>query len=151
MIFFRYVTESEDEEVTKDEKRSKRKPSSSPELSKSPKRSKKDSESFDENHPTAENQSSMEEEEPQENYPVQSDHQEFIPVNEFTPEYVNLLQKVQDRIANPRQDDNLESIVKLVQQTNCFAVDDDSIQFDLCLLDKRTVNKISKELGISVK
>ena len=87
----------------------------------------------------------------EENYPVQSDHHEFIPVNEFTPEYVTLLQKVQDRIANPRQDDNLESIVKLVQQTNCFAVDNDSIQFDLCLLDKRTVTKITKELGISVK
>ena len=98
----------------------------------------------------ANNESSMEEEEEsQESYPVQDNHQDFIPVNEFTPEYVNLLQKVQDRIANPRQDDNLESIVKLVQQTNCFAVDNDSIQFDLCLLDKRTVNKITKELGIS--
>lgn len=121
----------------------------------SPKRAKKDSESVDENPDppvAANNESSMEEEEEsQESYPVQDNHQDFIPVNEFTPEYVNLLQKVQDRIANPRQDDNLESIVKLVQQTNCFAVDNDSIQFDLCLLDKRTVNKITKELGISVK
>ena len=99
----------------------------------------------------ANNEFSMEEDETQESYPVQSDHQDFIPVNEFTPEYVNLLQKVQDRIANPRQDDNLESIFKLVQQTNCFAVDNDSIHFDLCLLDKQTISKISKELGISVK
>ena len=97
------------------------------------------------------NEFSMEEDGSQENYPVQSDHQDFIPINEFTPEYVNLLQKVQDRIANPRQDDNLESIFKLVQQTNCYAVDKDSIQFDLCLLDKQTVNKITKELAISVK
>ena len=123
----------------------------------SPKRAKKDdSESVEDENPdqapvAANNESSMEEDESPESYPVQSDHQDFIPVNEFTPEYVNLLQKVQDRIANPRQDDNLESIVKLVQQTNCFAVDNDSIQFDLCLLDKRTVNKITKELGISVK
>ena len=64
---------------------------------------------------------------------------------------VNLLQKVQDRIANPRPDDNLESIFKLVQQTNCYAVDKDSIHFDLCLLDKQTVSKITKVLGISVK
>ena len=99
----------------------------------------------------ANNEFSMEEDETQESYPVQSDHQDFIPVNEFTPEYVNLLQKVQDRIANPRPDDNLESIFKLVQQTNCFAVDNDSIHFDLCLLDKQTISKISKELGISVK
>ena len=97
------------------------------------------------------NEFSMEEHESQESYPVQSDHQDFIPVNEFTPEYVNLLQKVQDRIANPRQDDNLESIFKLVEQTNCYAVDKDSIHFDLCLLDKQTVNKITKVLGISVK
>ena len=120
-----------------------------------PKRAKKeDSESVEENSeaPLAtNNESSMEENESQESYPVQSDHQDFIPVNEFTPEYVNLLQKVQDRIANPRPDDNLESIFKLVQQTNCYAVDKDSIQFDLCLLDKQTVNKITKVLGISVK
>ena len=121
-----------------------------------PKNAKKeDSESVEDKNPdeplAANNEFSMEEDESQESYPVQSDHQDFIPVNEFTPEYVNLLQKVQDRIANPRPDDNLESIFKLVQQTNCYAVDKDSIQFDLCLLDKQTVNKITKVLGISVK
>jgi len=72
-----------------------------------------------------------------------------MPVSELSPDYVSLLQKVQDRISNPRQDDNLEGIVKLVQQTNCFALDDNSFKFDLCLLDKRTVIKITKELGIS--
>lgn len=83
-----------------------------------------------------------------EDYPVQQGHREFIPISEFTPEYVALLQKVQDRISNPRHDDNLEGIVKLVQQTNCFALDNDSFKFDLCLLDKRTVIKITQKLGI---
>ena len=82
-------------------------------------------------------------------YPVQLDHQEFIPVSEFSPDYVNLLQKVQDRISNPREDDNLEVIVELIQKTGCFALDNDSFQFDLCLLDKRTVKKITKHLGIN--
>lgn len=87
----------------------------------------------------------------EDDYPVQQGHQDFIPVSEFTPEYVTLLQKVQERISNPRPGDNLESIVKLVQHTNCFALDSESFNFDLCLLDKRTVKKITKELGISVK
>ena len=42
-------------------------------------------------------------------------------------------------------------IVKLVQKTECYDMDSNSFKFDLCLLDKRTVTKISKELGISVK
>ena len=45
----------------------------------------------------------------------------------------------------------LESIVKLIQKTECYALDSDCVKFDLCLLDKRTVIKITKELGISVK
>lgn len=86
-------------------------------------------------------------------YPVQGEvnHDKFMPVSEFTPDYVSLLQKLQDRISNPREGDNLESIVKLVQKTECYAIDSDSVKFDLCLLDKRTVIKITKELGISVK
>ena len=50
------------------------------------------------------------------NYPVQPhvDHEKFIPNNEFTPDYVNLLQMVQSRIEklveNPNQKDNLEGI-----------------------------------------
>ena len=88
-----------------------------------------------------------------EEYPVQGEvnDSKFPPVSEFTPDYVELLQKVQERICNPRENDNLESIVKLVQKTECYAIDSDSVKFDLCLLDKRTVIKITKELGISVK
>ena len=74
--------------------------------------------------------------------------QPFPSISEFDPKYVTLLQKVQDRISNPRDDDNLEGIVKLIQQTGCFALEKDSFQFDLCLLDKRTVRKITKQLGI---
>jgi hypothetical protein len=78
-------------------------------------------------------------------------HQKVMPISEFTPDYVNLLRKVQERISNPRKDDNLEGIVKLVQKTKRYDIRNDSVKFDLCLLDKRTVGKITKELGISVK
>ena len=81
-------------------------------------------------------------------YPVQPNHQDFIPAEEFSPEYVKLLEKVQERITNPRNDDDLESIVKLVKQTNCYAKGKSSFDFDLCLLDKQTVYTICKELGI---
>ena len=59
----------------------------------------------------------------------------------------------QERIANPRKEDNLKGVVQLIQQTGCYAVDSDSdhLNFDLCLLDKRTVKKITKYLGINVK
>merc|ERR1740122_137572 len=89
----------------------------------------------------------------QKDFPVQGEvnHQKFMPVSEFTPDYVKLLQAVQNRIENPQENDNLESIVKLVQKTECYALDSDCVKFDLCLLDKRTVIKITKELGISVK
>ena len=89
----------------------------------------------------------------QKDFPIQGEvnHQKFMPVSEFTPDYVKLLQAVQNRIENPQENDNLESIVKLVQKTECYALDSDCVKFDLCLLDKRTVIKITKELGISVK
>merc|ERR1740129_1294756 len=89
----------------------------------------------------------------QKDFPVQGEvnHQKFMPVSEFTPDYVKLLQAVQNRIENPQENDNLESIVKLVQKTECYALDSECVKFDLCLLDKRTVIKITKELGISVK
>ena len=82
-------------------------------------------------------------------YPVQEEHTEYIPVSEFTPDYVSLLQKVQERISNPRKEDNLEVVVSLIQKTGCFAMEKDSFQFDLCLLDKRTVKKITKLLNIT--
>ena len=78
-------------------------------------------------------------------------HQKVVPISEFTPDYVNLLRKVQERISNPRKDDNLEGIVKLVQKTKRYAIKSDSVKFDLCLLDKLTIAKITKELGIPVK
>lgn len=56
----------------------------------------------------------------------------------------------QERIANPRKEDNLQGVAQLIRQTGCYAVDSDSINFDLCLLDKRTVKKITKCLGINV-
>lgn len=69
-------------------------------------------------------------------------------------EIVNILNiSFQERIANPRKEDNLQGVVQLIQQTGCFGIDSDSeqINFDLCLLDKRTVKKITKCLGINVK
>ena len=56
-------------------------------------------------------------------YPVQPDHDPFLPVTAFTPEYISLLKKMQDRISNPRKEENFEGVVKQIQKT--------------CLLDVR--------------
>jgi hypothetical protein len=84
---------------------------------------------------------------------VQSEHKDYPPITDFSNEYLEVLQQVQEQIANPRKEDNLKGVVQLIQQTGCYAVDSDSdhLNFDLCLLDKRTVKKITKYLGINVK
>lgn len=84
-------------------------------------------------------------------YPVQADHQEFIPVSELNEDYMSLLRQLRQRISCPRAGDNLETVVSLIQKTGCFDIVDDNFTFDLCLLDKRTIKKITKCLGIHVK
>merc|ERR1712008_610398 len=82
----------------------------------------------------------------QKDFPIQGEvnHQKFMPVSEFTPDYVKLLQAVQNRIENPQENDNLESIVKLVQKTECYALDSDCVKFDLCLLDNVLLSRSPK-------
>lgn len=84
-------------------------------------------------------------------YPVQSEHNPFPPLSDFSVEYLDVLQQVQDRIANPRKEDNVEGVVRLIQKTGCFDVDGGNVRFDLCLLDKKTVKKITRCLKIDVK
>ena len=59
------------------------------------------------------------------------------------------MKKVQDRLDNPQPDDNLKSIFLLGKQTNCNTVNNGYIHIDVALVDKQTINKIAKELGIS--
>merc|ERR1719376_1113950 len=83
-------------------------------------------------------------------FPVQTDHNEYIKATEFSKEYVALLQDVQDRISNPQEGDNIQTVVGLIQKTGCFHIVNGSFTFDLCLLDKKTVKKIVKILGIPI-
>ena len=77
-----------------------------------------------------------------------SDSPESSKVKESPQEYANLVKKLHKRIANPRKDDNLEPIVEFVKQALCYVKAKSSFYFDCGLLDKQTVIKIAKELGI---
>lgn len=82
--------------------------------------------------------------------PVQEHHQDYPEVSEFTPEYIHLLQTIQDRISNPQSNDNLAAVISLIQQTGCFSAKSKTFDFDLCLLDRQTVEKIQQCLDIQV-
>jgi len=73
----------------------------------------------------------------------------LVIINEVT--YRRSFFWLQERISNPREEDNLEGVVRLIQENGCYSVDMENLNFDLCLLDKRTVKKITKFLGIHVK
>ena len=68
--------------------------------------------------------------------PVQPEHQDYPDVSEFTPDYLELLQVIQNRISALLEPDKLAAVVGIIQQTGCFAVSPDSFDFDLCLLDR---------------
>ena len=58
--------------------------------------------------------------------PVQPHHQDYPPLADFTPEYVSLLQTIQERISNPLETDNLERVIETIQKTGCFALSSDN-------------------------
>lgn len=76
--------------------------------------------------------------------------QDYPDLEIFTPEYLNLLQAIQNRFNSPLAQDKMENLMRLIQQTGCFAVNSDSFDFDLCLLDKQTVKKIQRVLDIQI-
>ena len=80
--------------------------------------------------------------------PVQTEHQDYPDESLYTPEYLSLLQSIQESIRNPMDSDKLEIIISTIQKTGCFAVRDGSFDFDLCRLDRRTVKKIQRVLDI---
>ena len=81
-------------------------------------------------------------------YPVQPDHDDYIPIKKLKPKYVAILQKVQDRISNPQKGDRINECVSIIQKTGCFSIVDGSFTFDLCLLDKLVVKQIVEILQI---
>ena len=81
-------------------------------------------------------------------YPVQPEHDDYIPIKKLKPKYVAILQKVQDRISNPQKGDRINECVSIIQKTGCFSIVNGSFTFDLCLLDKLVVKQIVEILDI---
>ena len=61
-----------------------------------------------------------------------------------------LFYSAQERISNPAEGDDLASVIAVIQKTGCFAINSNSFDFDLCLLDRNTVLKIQRCLDIKV-
>ena len=55
---------------------------------------------------------------------------------------------MQERIANPLPDDDLEKVAELIQETGCWDVKNDEFIFDLGLIEKSTIKKIVKTLNL---
>ena len=84
--------------------------------------------------------------------PVQPDHQEYPALTDYTPDYMELLQQIQNRIADYAsiEPTKLDAVITLIQETGCYATESGSFDFDLCLLDRQTVKKIQRYLDIRV-
>ena len=52
----------------------------------------------------------------------------------------------QARMANPQPGDNIDEVVELIQQTGCWDVQNNEFVFDLGLIEKKTIKKITKVL-----
>jgi len=76
---------------------------------------------------------------------VQPQHMPHLPTEVVAePQYLAKLQAISAAISSPLTDQViLNSIVDIILETGNFAVRGDSFDFDLCNLDKQSVNKIS--------
>lgn len=84
-----------------------------------------------------------------ESYPVQVNHEALCDINQFqNPKYLNFLLQLQERLSNPKSDDNIIEVVKLIHDTGCWIVENDEFVFDFGLINEHTVWEIGKILKL---
>lgn len=81
---------------------------------------------------------------------VQPDHLPHPPLEEVKDtKYLSRLQAIAAAISDPRADpETLNTIVNIILETGNFGTSNDSFNFDLCNLDKQSIQKISISLKL---
>jgi len=57
-------------------------------------------------------------------------------------EYISVLLELQKQLMSVADDDTLEKLTTIIEETGKFSITDDTFDFDLCRLDINTVNKL---------
>ncbi|GAB6021320.1 myeloid lymphoid or mixed-lineage leukemia (trithorax, ) [Chamberlinius hualienensis] len=71
-------------------------------------------------------------------------------LKDITEEYITELQDLQRRIMLLKDRKHLQQIVNVIEETGRYQVTSTTFDFDLCLLDKRTVKKLQTCLSVIV-
>lgn len=90
---------------------------------------------------------SSSEESPQRKPPPSSAPQkiETPPINE--KQYMAQLKALQQKIMNLQDNDELQQVVEMIAATGCYEVTNRTFDFDLCALDRTTVQRLQERLG----
>jgi len=62
-------------------------------------------------------------------------------------EYISVLLELQKQLMSVADDDMLEKLTTVVEETGKYSISDDTFDFDLCRLDSHTVNKLKEFLA----
>lgn len=66
---------------------------------------------------------------------------------ELSPDYMVQLRDLQQRIMKIKNNDDLERVVNLIAETGRYEVTTQTFDFDLCLLDRSTVQQLIQIVG----
>lgn len=69
---------------------------------------------------------------------------ESPPINE---KYIAQLKALQQKIQNIQDNDELQQVVEMIVATGCYEVNNRTFDFDLCALDRSTVQRLQERLG----
>lgn len=67
--------------------------------------------------------------------------------HEISPDYMIQLQELQQRIMTLQSNEELERVVNLIAETGKYEVTKKTFDFDLCMLDRSTVQQLQKLIG----
>lgn len=76
------------------------------------------------------------------------DNREMTPdPSDLSPDYMMQLRELQQRIMTIKSNDELERVVNLIAETGRYEVTTQTFDFDLCLLDRSTVQRLIELIG----
>ncbi|XP_031638089.1 protein AF-9 [Contarinia nasturtii] len=62
-------------------------------------------------------------------------------------QYIAQLQALQQKILTLKDNDELQQVVEMIAETGCYEITNETFDFDLCALDRNTVQRLQERLG----
>ena len=69
------------------------------------------------------------------------------PPMKISNDYMNELKELKNKITTLKNNDDLQYVVQLIASTGCYEITKSTFDFDLCLLDQKTVEKLQEFLN----